>query len=58
MNARLVEVETEAESNYLESQLRVIHQHGKPPGTFGYSMSRVSSSKFYKEYKRCEEKMI
>lgn len=44
MNARLVEVETEAESNYLESQLRVIHQHGKPPGTFGYSMSRVSSS--------------
>ena len=58
MNARLVEVETEAESNYLESQLRVIHQHGKPPGTFGNSMSRVSSSVFYKEYKRCEEKMI
>ena len=30
MNARLVEIETEAESNYLEYQLRAIHQHGKP----------------------------
>ncbi|XP_078333621.1 perlucin-like protein isoform X2 [Crassostrea virginica] len=27
MNARLVEIETEAESNYLEYQLRAIYQH-------------------------------
>lgn len=30
MNARLVEIETEAESNYLEYQLRAMYQHGKP----------------------------
>ncbi|XP_052717087.1 perlucin-like protein [Crassostrea angulata] len=32
MNSRLVEIETEAESNYLESQLRTIHQHASDSG--------------------------
>ena len=54
MNSRLVEVETEVESNYLESQLRAIHQHGKPPGTFW--LFHIKS--FYKEYKRFGKKMM
>ncbi|XP_048780984.2 perlucin-like protein [Ostrea edulis] len=31
MNSGLVEIETEAENNYLESQLKVIHNHGSDP---------------------------
>ena len=59
MNSRLVEDETEVESNYLESQLRAIHQHGKPPGTFWlFHVKSLELRFFYKENKRFEEKMI
>lgn len=43
MNAALVEIETEVESNYVESQLRSIHQHGKPPNLSGYPACRSAS---------------
>ena len=39
MNAALVEIGTEVESNYVESQLMSIHKHGKPPNLSGYPRS-------------------